>query len=89
MHADIMERRRGLCMSRCQQCKSPTCDFNSVTFHVYNSDGDYSQWAVGLIGRPKPFKYYLNVKDMANPNGDLQVTISTDPASTTTIEIFG
>lgn len=74
----------GMCMSRCDSCKSDTGDVQTVRFHAKNSDNAYSQWtvedaAVGGIGGPYTFKTdggngYLTSKK--TPNNDFQLTLS-------------
>lgn len=41
---------RGLCMSRCEGCKTGTNEYQTVAFHVNDTTGSYSQWTLSPIG---------------------------------------
>lgn len=71
----------GFCMSRCEGCTSDSNDFETVSFHINNSDGGYSQWILtsSTVGGPYVLqvdnKNYLTYKQTASGG---QLTLSTE-----------
>lgn len=71
----------GCCMSRCEGCTSDSNDFETVSFHLDNSDACYSQWTLNSSAVGGPYvlqvdnKDYLTYKQTAS--GD-QLTLSTE-----------
>lgn len=84
----------GFCMSRCEGCISDTEDFETVKFHINNSDGGYSQWKLTLVGYSVDGgAYNLQVDDNSyltykeTPYGG-QLTLSTELNDKTTFVLI-
>lgn len=79
----------GFCMSRCEGCTSDSGDFETVSFHIDNSDGGYSQWTLTSSDVGGPYvlqadnQNYLSHKQIVS--GD-QLTLSAELNDNT---IFG